>query len=201
MATNNSKKKLGETLLISEELLKLYSPLSKNISVDKVFPFLHLAQPFYIQPILGDALLEELQYQIDNDELTDLNKALIIKIAMPLSCWSTYLALRSLTYSITEKGITKETSENSSTIDYKELGTFVDDVKNKAEMATELLIKYLCKCQDNYPKWSPSSTCDCEKYYPTSGSTEQIIKPLIYFPNKGSNGCNGCTGDHWISKR
>lgn len=193
-------KKLGETLLISEELLKLYSPLSKNISVDKVFPYLHLAQPYYINPILGDALMNELQYQIEEDELTDANKALIIKIAMPLSLWATYLALRSLTYSVTEKSIVKEHSDNSESIDYKELGTFIDDVKNKAEMATELLIKYLCKCQELYPKWMPETTCNCEKYLPTSGSTEQIIKPLIYFPNKKSNGCDGCSGDIWIKK-
>ena len=198
MAKKTSK--MGETLLISEELLKLYSPLSKNVSVDKVFPYLHLAQPYYINPILGDALMNELQYQIEEDELTDANKALIIKIAMPLSLWATYLALRSLTYSVTEKSIVKEHSDNSESIDYKELGTFIDDVKNKAEMATELLIKYLCKCQELYTKWMPETTCNCEKYLPTSGSTEQIIKPLIYFPNKKSNGCDGCSGDIWIKK-
>lgn len=45
MATN---KKLIETMLISEELLKLYSPISKNVSVDKVLPFVYLAQNYYI---------------------------------------------------------------------------------------------------------------------------------------------------------
>ena len=44
-------KKLGETLLISEELLKLYTPLSKNVDVDKVYPYLHLAQPYYLEPV------------------------------------------------------------------------------------------------------------------------------------------------------
>ena len=53
-------KKLGETLIISEELLKLYTPLSKNLDVDKVYPYLHLAQPYYLEPILGDALITEL---------------------------------------------------------------------------------------------------------------------------------------------
>lgn len=199
MATNN--KHLGETLLISEELLKLYSPLSKNVSVDKVFPHLHLAQPYYIVPILGDALTAELQYQIDNDELTDNNKALIIKIAMPLSLWATYLAMRSLTYSVTEKSITKESSDNSESIDYKELGTYIDDIKNKAEMATELLIKYLCKCQDLYPLWTPNNDCDCSKYLPSSGSTKNLIKPLIYFPYKGNKDGCFCNGDSWISKK
>lgn len=194
-------KKLGETLLISEELLKLYSPLSKNVSVDKIFPHLHLAQPYYIAPVLGDALLEELQLQIENDSLTDVNKALILKIAMPLSLWATYLALRSLTYSVTEKSITKESSDNSESIDYKELGTFSEDIKNKAEMATELLIKFLCKCQENYPLWRPEVQCNCQKYLPTSGSTEIEREFTIFFPRTDKDGHCHCNNDTWISKR
>lgn len=195
-----NNKKLGDTLLISEELLKLYSPLSKNVSVDKVYPFITLAQEYYIAPVLGDALLFELQTQIENDELTDLNKALILKIAMPLAMYSNYLALRSLTYSVTEKSVTKENSENSSSIDYKELGTFYEDLKNKAEMALDVLIKFLCRCRDNYPLWRPSNDCKCEKYLPSSGDTENDLEFTIYFPNK-KKGCNGCSGDIWISKR
>ena len=197
----NKNKTFGETLLISEELLKLYSPLSKNVSVDKIFPHLHLAQPFYIAPVLGDALLQELQQQIEDDELTQVNKALILKIAMPLSLWATYLALRSLTYSVTEKSITKESSENSQTIDFRELGTFSEDIKNKAEMATELLIKFLCRCQDNYPKWFPDKQCNCEKYLPTSGTTDVEREFTIFFPKTDKEGHCYCNGDTWISKR
>lgn len=197
----NKNKTFGETLLISEELLKLYSPLSKNVSVDKIYPHLHLAQPFYIAPVLGDALLQELQQQIENDSLTDVNKALILKIAMPLSLWATYLALRSLTYSVTEKSITKESSDNSQTIDFREVGTFSEDIKNKAEMATELLIKFLCRCQDNYPKWFPDKQCNCEKYLPTSGTTDVEREFTIFFPKTGKEGHCYCNGDTWISKR
>ena len=64
-------KKLGETIIISEELLKLYSPLSKNIDVDKVYPYLHLAQPYYLEPILGDALITELKTQVDSGEIAE----------------------------------------------------------------------------------------------------------------------------------
>ena len=195
MATN---KKLGETLLITEELLKLYSPLSKNISVDKVYPYLHLSQPYYIEPILGKALMTELQIQVDNDELTDENKALIIKIAPALSNWATYLAMRSLTYSITEKGITREHSDNSETISEKELGEYIINLKELAEMHTELLIKYLCNCKDLYPLWRPEQSCNCEKYLPTDGSAENKYHDLVYFPNKKNKGCDKCSQGIWI---
>lgn len=195
-----NKTKLGETLIISEELLKLYTPLSKNVDVDKIYPYLHLAQPYYLQPILGDALLSELQTQIETSALTEENKALIIKCAPVIGYYATYLALRSLAYSITEKGITLEQSENSRGISEKELGEFILSIKQQAEMYAELLVKYLCRCALTYRLWRPESDCHCEKYNFTDGSAEVDKKFTVYFP-KEDNGCDGCNRDTWIRKR
>lgn len=193
-------KKLGETLLISEELLKLYSPISKNVGIDKVYPFIHLAQPYYIQPILGKPLTEELQLQIEEDALTPENKALILKIAMPLAMWTSYLAVRGLGYSITQKGLTKEKSENSESLNEKEMGEYILSLKNQAEMATELLIAYLCGCRDLYPLWKPSVECKCNKYEPTEGDNHRTYKNLIYFPNQSNDDCDCGCKTHWIRK-
>lgn len=198
MAQKN--KKLGETLIISEELLKLYSPLSRNVDVDKIYPFLHLAQPYFIEPILGTALLQELQAQIETGEITEENKALILKTAPVLAYYGTYLAMRSLTYSITEKGITTESSENSSTIDRNSLGDYILSIKNQAEMYKEVLIKYLCRCSLTYPLWRPQSDeCNCEKYIPTDGSADVDRAFTVYFPNQ-KKGCDKCDRDVFIKK-
>lgn len=193
-------KKLGETLLISEELLKLYSPISKNVGIDKVYPFIHLAQPYYIQPILGKPLTEELQLQIDSNNLTEENKALILKIAMPLAMWTSYLAVRGLGYSITQKGLTKEKSENSESLNEKEMGEYILSLKNQAEMAQELLIAYLCNCSELYPLWKPSVECKCNKYEPTEGDNHRTYKNLIFFPNQPNDDCDCGCKTHWIRK-
>ena len=180
-----SKKKLGPVLIISEELLKLYSPLSRNVDVDKVYPFLHLAQEFYLEDILGIALLEELQSQVESGDITEENKALLLKVAPVLANYACYLAMRSLTYSVTEKGITLEKSENSQTISEKELGEYILSIKNLCEMHKEVLIKYLCRCALTYPLWRPQSDeCNCEKYIPTDGSSDVDRAFTVYFPNK-----------------
>lgn len=195
-------KKLGETLIISEELLKLYSPISKNVGIDRIFPFVHLAQPYYIQPILGKPLMEELQEQVDNNTLTTENKALILKVAMPLAMWTSYLAVRGLGYSFTQKGLTKEKSENSESVNEKEMGEYILSLKNQAEMATDLLISYLCGCKELYPLWRPSVECNCQKYEPTEGDNHNTFHNLIYFPNKVKDDCGcGCNKDHWITKK
>lgn len=195
-------KKLGETLLISEELLKLYSPISKNVGIDRIFPFIHLAQPYYIQPILGKPLMEELQEQIEEDNLTPENKALVLKIAMPLAMWTAYLAVRGLGYSFTQKGVTKEDSENSKALDEKEMGQYILSLKNQAEMAQELLIAYLCGCRELYPKWRPLVECHCNKYEEGEGDNHRIFKDLVFFPNKPKNDCGcGCNNSFWIKKK
>lgn len=196
---SKNSKKLGETLIISEELLKLYTPLSKNVDVDKVYPYLHLAQPYFLQPILGDALLSEIQSQVETDELSEENKALIIKCAPVIGYYATYLAMRSLAYSITEKGITLEQSENSRSISEKELGEYILSIKQQAEMYAELLIKYLCRCALSYPLWRPEQDCHCEKYNFTEGSAEVDKKFTVYFPNE-RKGCDGCERGTWIRK-
>lgn len=193
-------KKLGETLIISEELLKLYSPISKNVGVDRVYPFVHLAQPYYILPIIGKPLMEELQQQVEDDSLTEENKALILKVAMPLAMWTSYLAVRGLGYSFTQKGVTKEKSENSDSLNEKEMGEYILSLKNQAEMATELLIAYLCGCRDTYPLWKPSVECNCSKYEEGEGDNHRTFHDLVFFPNKVKNDC-GCGCDsHWIRK-
>lgn len=196
-----TNKKMGETLIISEELLKLYSPLSKNVDVDKIYPYLHLAQPYFVEPILGDALLTELQHQIDEDELTPENKALVLKVAPVLAYYATYLAMRSLSYSITEKGMTKEKSENSEPVGERELGEYILSIKQQAEMYAEILIKYLCRCALLYPLWRPEEDCHCEKYNFTDGSAEVEKKFVIFFPDKAKkNGCDKCDRDVFIKK-
>ncbi len=193
-------KKLGETLIISEELLKLYSPISKNVGVDRVYPFVHLAQPYYILPIIGKPLMEELQQQVEDDSLTEENKALILKIAMPLAMWTSYLAVRGLGYSMTQKGVTKEKSENSDSLNEKEMGEYILSLKNQAEMATELLIAYLCGCRDTYPLWKPSVECNCSKYEEGEGDNHRTFHDLVFFPNKVKNDCGCGCSSHWIRK-
>lgn len=184
-------KKLSETLLISEELLKLYSNISRNVGVDKIFPFVGLAQSFYIEEILGTPLLQELQDEIASETLTNENKALIIKIAPCLSLYSEYLALRSLAYSITQKGLTKESSDNSQSLDDKEITTWRNEVLSNAELSKELLIKYLCNCSDLYPLWTTPNNCDCDKFKPKMGSAKMEHQFQIYFPKK-MNKCDKC---------
>lgn len=189
----NNSKKLNTTFLIDEELLKTYSVMSRNVGVDKIIPYITLAQEFYLEPILGLPLMTELQTQISTDTLTDLNKGLIIKIAPCLSAWTDFLAARSLAYTVTAKGVTKEKSENSESLNNEEMAYYIHNLRETANQAQEMLIKYLCRCQENYPLFRPSSECDCSKYIKDDyGTADPDWRKLIYCPTGRPSGCPKC---------
>lgn len=191
-----NRSKLNTVFLIDEELLKAYSTMSLNVGVDKIIPYLTLAQEFYLEPILGTPLMTELQLQISTDTLTDVNKGLIIKIAPCLSAWCDYLSARSLAYTVTQKGIVKEHSENSESLNEKELAYYFHQFRETADLATELLVKYLCRCADSFPLWRPENDCDCTKYLKeNNGTADPDEKFLIYFPSGKRSGCPKCDRD------
>lgn len=183
--------KLTQIYLIDKTKLALYSDIARNVGVDKVIPYVGLAQPFYIEEVLGAPLTAELIQQIATNTLTEANQALLLKIAPPLALYTQVLAMRGLTYSVVEKGITKLKSENSETLNSTELGQYINSTRENAEMALELLIRYLCECSDLYPLWRKSPSCNCDKYIKNEDGTDKLNREFhIYFPKK-NNSC-GC---------
>ena len=53
-----------EILLISEKLFRENSPIQDNTNLVKFIPYIGIAQKIYIEPLLGKALFEELQAQV-----------------------------------------------------------------------------------------------------------------------------------------
>lgn len=191
MAQNS--KTYATTYLIDEEMLKTYSQMTRNTGVDKIIPYLLLAQDYYLENILGVPLMVELKTQVSTNTLTEENKALIVKIAPCLSAWTDFLAARSLAYTVTQKGLTAEASENSRSLNEKELGYYIDQLRETANMAQEMLIKFLCRCRDQYVLWRPDNECDCSKYTDEStGTADPKDRYLIYFPNGKRSKCNEC---------
>lgn len=176
------------TYLITEELLKLYSNISRNVDINKVVPYISMAEAFYIEPIIGTALITDLRQCISNKQsdptyiIPENYEALLLKVAPVEALYVEFLATRPLAYSITEKGITKQKSENSESVNETELGQLILDTKNKAEMAAKQLKEYLCSCAEQYPLYRPEAS---------STPMASLIYNPIYFPKKGCGKC-GC---------
>lgn len=183
-----NRNNIVENIIISPDLLKLYSPIPLNVEEEKLYPFLLSAQN-KIREIIGDALVEDLLLEIKVGQVSKRNQALLIKIAPALSSYAVYYALPSLAYQVTQKGVNKENSENSDSVELKELNYLRLDIQGQAERYAETLVKFLCDCSEDYPLF-PKSLCNCCKEDDSSSLT-----PQIYFPGQpDSCGCSCSKG-------
>lgn len=171
--------KIIETVVISDELLKAYSPAPLNMQEIKLYPFILMAQND-LKDIIGKEIVQDLVDKIEAKSLNQYDEALLIKIAPYMACKACYYAIPSIAFQLQQKGITKENSENSVSANVEELSWLRQDVKNQADRNAEILLSYLCECKELYPLFI--GECGC-------GSKVRESK-LIYIP-KRDNKC-GC---------
>lgn len=160
-----------EVALLSEELLKVYSPIRDDVTIKKFVPYVILAQRIYLRPMLGRALYLELQEQIKAADqypdavpypITPENQALLQEIAMPLALYTTYQGLPYHWAQIVDKGLLLHKAENGESIDAKGLGVVMRSVRNDANTALGIAESYIKSC-GLYPSWRPErEDCGCE---------------------------------------
>lgn len=144
-----------EVLIITEKLLKDYSPITDDTVIKNFVPYATLVQAIYIEPVLGSVLMDELKMQVQNNNLTPLNSALILKLAPALAHFTAYQGLPFQWAKIVGKGVTLQNSENSKALTADDLAWLSRRIRNDAETFLDLAVKYLCRCKESYPLWYP----------------------------------------------
>lgn len=178
---------MNEIVLITEKLLKDHSPITNNVDIKDIVPYIGIAQKLHINEILGIALLSELEQQILTNSLTPENGDLILKIAPALSYWVCYQALPFHWAKWVNKGVTTLESENSNATSLKEIGQLRQWLKDDAQTLTQQLIDFLCKCKSNYPLWMPEVDCNCGCNDSNGNGTSKMKYDsgiFFYTPNK-----------------
>lgn len=139
---------------ISTTYLKDNSPIIANVSDDELVPFIKIAQDTGLQRALGTNLMKDLQNKVANSSLNADEVILLEEYIQPCVVW---LVTQEWTlfshYKYTNKGITKQTSDNSASADFKEVNFLRDDVRNKGEYFKERLTRYLLANQPLFPMY------------------------------------------------
>lgn len=151
-----------ENVLINEKYLKKYSPIPLNFSMSEVNNYVKITEEIWVKPILGDLLYDELLEQVKNNTVSDENATLLLQI-YPYESYATILeGLPFLFAHISEVGITKGSSDNSDSVDLKDINYIETHLRKQVEVRKDNLIKWLKEYGDNYPLYT-SSDCDCEE--------------------------------------
>lgn len=139
-------------LMTDETTIKATTFIDENVDVNLIRSTIEAAQDLYILPILGTALYNEVLSQISAETLTVANTNLLNNyIRKALVWWTLSEGVDVFTYKIRNKGVLKETSENTQTVSLEEIKRLIDKFRNRAEEYSERTTKFLFENQSTYP--------------------------------------------------
>ena len=151
---------MATALFITEEKLKSYTGIDENVDPTDLYPFVLMAQDFYIQQTCGTKLYNKLKELVTDKVVNgtplpaDYETLLDDYIQPTVLHYTYYQALPSLKYKTTNKGILSGTSEVAAGISLEELQYLRNSIFDNAKFYNERLRDYLRDYSNLYPEYT-----------------------------------------------
>ena len=150
-----------EALLITRQDLVKYTTLNGNVDVDNFLQYIKIAQDTDLQNFTGTKLLNKIKADIIANTLTGnyltltttYLKPMLIHLAMKY-----YLPFAA--YTISNKGVYKHNSENSTTADKNEIDFLIEKETQIAQHYTQRFIDYITLNTSLFPEYSTNTNSD-----------------------------------------
>ena len=123
-----------------------------NYNLKELHNYIKLAETIWLEPIIGNDYYEELLQQVKDNTLTDENSTALVEAIWPYLGFA--VALESLPVMwahISEVGITKGKSDNSDSLDLKDMTYFQNHLRAQVEARKDYCKKWLCERIDSFP--------------------------------------------------
>lgn len=151
-------------LFISVDTIKDRTGLHFNVDPKLVYPDILFAQDAYILPVLGTALYNKLQDDIDCKSLTCDYETLLNDYITPCLVYQVMAELpMALSYQFYNKGVVKKTGDGQVEPSASELTEVAQRYTSRAEYYRQRLVKYLKQqsSQNKFPEYlNPGSGVD-----------------------------------------
>lgn len=147
--------------LINAEYLKSYSMFPKNYDLTDIENFIPISEQIHIMPILGTALYEELLEQVSENKLTDKNSTLLLEVYKLEGIAVLYESLPFVWAHVSQVGITKGKSDNSDSIENKDIAYLNTHLKAQLDYAKSYLKNWLNEFAVNFPLYKKEEDCSC----------------------------------------
>lgn len=145
---------------ISVQYLRDNSVIGDNVDAKVLQKVIKMAESKYIKQVLGGSLFNKLVLDANNNSVTGNYVTLLEEYVIPcLLQYSVYESIPYLSYKFRNKGVQKQTSDNSQPIDLSELTYLRDNVLNTAEFYSNELINYL-KVSTTFPEYNQNNNGD-----------------------------------------
>lgn len=140
---------------ISVDYLKKNTVIQQNTDERILEPFILSAQDTHVQTALGTTFYNRLKSGVTANNLTQLEEDFMRQYIQPcLAQWTFYECFPYINYKISNKAVSKESSEFSAPAELDEIKYMRNSIRDLAEFYTKRLNIYLCDYGYLFPEYN-----------------------------------------------
>jgi hypothetical protein len=144
-----------EILLINEELLKKYTPLTDAVDPNLIRPCIYVAQDMYLQNFLGTNLTNKLKDDVANGTLDNQYETLLNEYVIKLLIWWVMVELYpSLLYKHDNGNLVSRQSEDTTPVTKGEMESLKEKARENARFYTKRMVDYLRFNTNLFPEYT-----------------------------------------------
>lgn len=149
-------------MIINQTYLKKYSPIPLNYNLTEVMNYVGVAEKIWVIPLIGYDLYDEINEQVADNEVSPENATLLTEggLWQYLAFATVHEALPVIWAHISEVGITKGKSDNSDSLDLKDMTYMTQHIRNQVEVLKDQLKKWICEHAESFPS-ADVCACNC----------------------------------------
>ena len=140
-------------MIINEKYFKKFSPIPLNYNMAEVKNYIPVAEKIWVKPLIGSDLFDEIDEQVKNNTVSEENATLLTEggLWQYLAFATVYESLPVIWAHISEVGVTKGKSDNSDSLDLKDMTYVSQHLRNQVEVLKDQLKKWICEHYESFP--------------------------------------------------
>lgn len=155
----------NRVLFIDINYLKESTPIDDNVDAKLLTPFITKAQELHIHKDLGSRLYDQLKTLVISGDITlsgnTVYKTLLDDFIRPSEAeWTLFEALPFINFKLTNKAVSKRSSEESAPSEIDEVRWLRDSVNISAEFYSDRTIQFLKENKTDYQELCEPLDCD-----------------------------------------
>ena len=152
---------MAKALFITTNDLVKHTIINGNVDPDSYTQYIFQAQQVHIQNYLGTKLYDKINDGIVAGNLASPYTTLLSKYIKPMVIhWAMVEFLPYAAYKVSNKGVFKHNSENSSTVEKSEIDFLIEKERDVAQSYTNRFIDYMSFNQNLFPEYTANSNAD-----------------------------------------
>jgi len=147
---------------ITENYIKTQTPVTRNVDVNEITPFVKTCSDRRIQPILGSYFYNDLLTKYNAQTLSADETTLVQKIQPCVAWYSAAEAVMALSYQLKNKGIQKQNGDFSESVGKDEILLMYDHYQSEAAFYEQRIRIYLKEYKDLFSAYTSTLNTDSD---------------------------------------